>query len=540
MSAVVRGIDWVNRHVVEGLGLLLLLSILAFKVLSTQDLAAWDESTYLSLGSQQAMGAFAPFTEGGTYYDMYWIGHLVVPEPISLYFLGRVTSATVFVLGVWFAARQFTPAWVAWMVAAVAVTAPATRSWPGVGAFAGGFLIASIALVVKRASAPRAVVASALAWVAAGARPEILPVALLMSVLAVVLVVKAYRRSGSGWRLGSLAVALLAVAVVPVSLIALHGAPIDESSRSWAAFVQHYALRNAAAGADPWFDVSAVIQRDFGSATSVPTALVANPLAMARHVVINGLMAPVYVMGSVIPVWLLGTGDTWLDLAPAAVLLGILATASIRALQVRGLGLRIRGLWVERSMLVRWRTRDLRFWILAVACTLLIVPVLVVYPRTHYLTTFSALVLVMSGVVLDRLDLGSRFRAGSFSAMAIVMTIICLQSMLGTIRAMGTPPGAVQLAQALRSLDYPVRMLTRDIGLSVFVPGMQDVPPRDIAVSSFPEYLTAERINVVNVNGRLLESSVASLPQFQQFIARPEDFGFTPLQPESSVFRRLS
>jgi hypothetical protein len=175
-----------------------------------------------------------------------------------------------------------------------------------------------------------------------------------------------------------------------------------------------------------------------------------------------------------------------------------------------------------------------------VACVLLIVPVLVVYPRTHYLTTFAALLLVLVGVALARFDLSPRFRAGALSAMAIIMTIICLQSVVGTIRVVGTPAGSVQLAQALRSLDYPVRMLTRDVGLAVFVPGMQDVSPRELSVKSFPDYLAAEGINVVNVNGRLLDSSVASLPGFQQFIARPEDFGFTLILPGSSVLRQLS
>ena len=84
-----------SSRVIEALGLLLIFAVTALRVIAIDDLGLWDESFYLSLGVEQSLSTGQPFTQGGTYFDAYWITSKFLSDPVVLYYFMRVFSAFV-------------------------------------------------------------------------------------------------------------------------------------------------------------------------------------------------------------------------------------------------------------------------------------------------------------------------------------------------------------------------------------------------------------------------------------------------------------
>lgn len=517
-------------YLLEIPAVLVVLVVTAIRAISTSDLVLYDETTYLRQGLDISDGSLPSFSSGATYADFYYVLSLISSEPVGLYFAGRASSAVLLVLAVWISARLLAGAPLGWVTAAAIAATPVPYVWPGVSAPATGLLLVAVTLATRFPGTVAIGLGSSLVWIAAGSRPELVWVAVAWSLAAIGLLVWQFRTRDGSLRNSALATGFGAV-IVPLILVAAHGSPFQSGGREWVAFSQHYSLRKAPAGLDPWVDSTIIVSQDFGSAQSVSEALSANVSAFFGHALGNLVDVPRVV---VMNLWGFGQRDI-ASLLGALMVFVILASALVSILMHRHSvrrGLSLLGRRVKR--LPNIIVVALIFVLLAVT----LAATTVVYPRDHYLIVIASLLVICATWIISVLTHQGRLMSMTVLVSVVLFSLFSLSVARSVITRMAYP--APLAASAIYMIENPSdwRMLGGGQGLTTYVPDLQETMDAEpLAGESFAQMLDRLGINVV-LTGSTEVAPWSSIEGFEQFASNTERFGFRTLYPGSQLVIR--
>lgn len=517
------------RRLIEGLSLGAVLVVTVIRSIATTEVYYYDETAYLARGLGQSLSSRVPFALGPTFSDMYWVLGQAVDDRLTLYFLGRALSAATLVLAVWIAARLLTEPRLAWVAAACISVSLAPYIGPAVATPAAGILLVALALLFRWPGVPSLGAATGMVWIAAGSRPEYLWSALLLTVILSLWILRSAleRRSLGflGTRTGLSAVG--GAVVIPALLIALHGSPFESDGRQWVAFSQHFALRNALPEENSWVDHSSITARTFGQADGITSAMRADPAAFVGHVASNLGDTIENTLNSVIGAAEPLVGRLWLVLGLGLVTsLAVAPRDSVSRLRAR----------VCALVSPRYRVPLIVSMSVALSAA---VPVVLFFPRSHYLLGFTAALAV--GAVVAQYWVGSR-RLISLVPLAPAVLVFSIYAM-GVIetyaqRAQQPPPRTASI-QTMNAVAVDWRLLGSEwgsIGMEVYVPRLTSVNAPADEGESFLEYLQRNRVNAVLVGEQLRERDVVTLPGFDAFASNPSAFGYSQIAPESGLW----
>ncbi len=505
-----------------------LLLVALARSLATTELYFYDETAYLARG----LRAEADFINGATYSDLYWLVGQVVPEPVHLYFVVRAVAAAALVFGVWLAARLLAQPWLAWVSGAVIAASTAPYLWPSVAAPAAACIIVGIAILYRWPGLISIGAAAALFWCAAGARPEYVWWASFVSVLALILVL---RRAASAPRAVprlDVFVALMGAWVTPAILFALHGSPLGGSGRGWAAFGQHFALRNALEDENPWLDWERIAARHFGAARSVTEAFLASPDAVVGHIASNVAETPTVFLEDVLggPEKMAGSSVSWAMMIILVAGVAMSLVTDIRATRHRAV--RLARLSVSGAYTIP--TAVLISLLLAVA-----IPLAVVYPRGHYLVLPAGLAVVFVVVVQERVGSHLMTWLVPVTATVIAFAFLVVQTAGLGSRRLEQPPARAWAVETMADSDVSWRLLGSDwgtYGLDVYVEDLEQISPTPLPTETFSDFLVRNGVNAVLLNETLVQGPLGSTAEFERFSTEPRAFGFFELVPDSDIW----
>jgi len=153
------------------------------------------------------------------------------------------------------------------------------------------------------------------------------------------------------------------------------------------------------------------------------------------------------------------------------------------------------------------------------------VQIVVIYPRSHYLS-----IVIAVGFLLVGLGLAPLFSLG-MNVMSIglfALTLVLLGSGLVNARHQQSLPveNVRPYATAMRSFaecDQDRRIYTLEFGPSVFVPSLKEVEPKTASIP-LDTWLKKNRIDAVNISPRLIEAWPVGT--WDSFYNNPEPYGF--------------
>jgi len=520
----------------EGFVLAVLLGISALRAVVETDIVGDDETSYLARGLGISEGVFPQFTEGAGYSLLYWLGSFLIPDPIDLYFAGRIFVAVVFVLSLWATTRLFTRLEIALVVAALVAIMPSTYVWPGVSGPAIGLVLFAVGLAIRfRGLAPLAT-ASGLLWLAASMRPEFAYAAMFSSALAIFgltrkLLARPFRRPSL---VGVAAVASGAIAI-PVALIARFGSPLSDGGRSWVAFGQHFSRRRAQEGEYHWTDWGQIVERYFPGASSVSEAVLSNPLAFVSHVASNAAWAPLALGRSLV-------GFPGID--GPTVFFSWLAIGAL-------LGAGVVGLWRNRKNIPEVIARfgpaiSVRWWrpgwqVAALVFGLSLASVLVIFPRTHYMILWAGAVLLGAGLLVERGVLPATVWHTAFGLLTAIFVSFSVFVSMGVTQepALRDRPTASALIE-IRDSGSDALVLGRTRGLEVFVDSTWMVSSDEPAPGeNLENFLSRADIEIVFAEEAGVSSPWTLLEEWPVFQDTPGKWGFEGSR-EAGIFYRTS
>jgi hypothetical protein len=517
--------------VLEASSLLAVILYVTIVALSSGDLTFHDETAYLSRGLAIGDGEFPDFLNGAAYSQVYFVASQLITDNANLYFCMRLISAQALVLGVWLAVRLVATPLIAWMTAALLSLLALTYAWPGVSGPAGGLAALSVAIVMRWRTPGVFGIAAGLMWLASAFRPELVWFACLASVLALARLLwpSASSRSGESrfyscsW--GQTVSVLAGGLLVPSLLVAFYGSPFSSDSRSWVAFAQHFSLRNAKGGEDPWLQASDITSRFFGDATSVASAFFAAPAVFAKHMLEN-----IVYSYKDLALALGGTVDH--PVSAGGVLVSAFGVVTLAV--------------VFRRILGRSRARTFpsveRVFVVAFTGGLLvalIAPIVILYPRQHYLVPLAAVMFVLGALMVTRDHRSDQISTIGAVAVLVVFSWTAILVAVSVSMGQADRKPLLQAVRQLQELDQELVLLSEDWGLDVYVPGMRLAPSFDPKLhKSLGEWIDATHTNVVLLNDRLSMAPIAGAPDFDGFRDDPSSLGFVPLAQGSNLWVR--
>lgn len=494
------------------------------------DLGFYDETSYLTRGLLERKGIFPAFTDGATYSDIYWFLSHVTNEPSVLYYLGRASSAVIVVVAVWLACRILFNSKIAFIAATTMAILPVTYVWPGVSNPASAFLLIAIALIWKSPNYWSLLFATFLVWIAAGSRPEFVflgCVLLAWCLFEATSTIIRTRRKGLVFL--PLAAFFLLVTFVLI-LTRLHPGPFSGADRSWTAFTQHFALRHASPNSNSWLEAGAISKGYFPTSESIIGAFKENPVEFARHVLQNMVDTPKVFLGSFVRV---GSYSDYLSFFTLCILttFALIATlcliASCRKLRTSNN--------VSRFF-VKTHTFQLVFTALVVIFS--IVPIIVIYPREHYLVFWVCISMLLAAWVLHQgiphtylsKTLWKIFVGAFFIAVALCVIKIPQQII--------SPPALTSLVSSIQEQPDQLNYLATEFGLEIFASKLKPIEYRDAEFSTFSQLLTGRNINALLLTGDFVNGPWKNLPGLKDFVSDPARYGFYQLKPSSPFWMR--
>jgi len=506
----------------------------AIQSLSTEDVRFWDETVTLSNGLNVASQGWPTWSQGATYIDLYWFLGTFLNDPITIYFTMRVISAVALVLGVWLATRLLSTAAIAWTMAALAAALPITYVWPGVAGPAAGLVIVAIAVAIRWRTPMAIGIASGLLWLAAGSRAEFTISAIAGSLLALVWIMwlaGRHLKPQGGWKWSLISTSFGAI-VVPTLLFLRHGSPLEGWNRSFAAFGQHYELRFALPGDDTWQISGNVLEKTFPGATSISEALLVNPSAFLQHVFQNILLLPISLGGHVA------------GMEPGSLLEPTIAKAMVLVVLV---SLFISILIEPTRSFQRFQSLCLRVWIpgrkiatalIGMILLNILVTVVTIYPRPHYLLVPTMFVLILIGILLAHV---STQRIQRWLPVGLIMILFVTYAGISMIRLTERLSNPPPYANALRSLEASERqwkLLAADRPVDPYVSNLTSINPIVVSGQSFADFLAFNEVNATLVLPLMKYEAYAAIPGFQDFYNDPSTYGFVQVGSESPFWVR--
>lgn len=504
----------VGMGIVEAALVASILALAAAQMILLEDLSFADEAAYM-------FGRFDMLRGGITYSALYALGDLLFDDPIKIFYFGRALGVVVFVAGVWLASRLLSSRVAALTSAVLLISVGSPFVWPGVSSFAVGLMCVGAALLIRWPGRPLASgLASSLFWVAASARPEFWPAALLCTALSCkdLLVWIRSRRVG----VAVSAIMLISVLAVPASLLATRSVDFF-SDRTWVAFGQHYALTHVRANEDPWRDWKTVVERDFPGATGVVSAVRVSPAAALSVIPRNAGAILVAFRDS------LAWGRSQVVGFRLTNIVGLMALA----------GLLVYGLCMSVGRLHRFgAVATLRpliaptTWPMHVSFALGSASVLVLAPRLHYLQLWIALGVVLAALAQEQL---SSYGAPVLCGLVVLLIGVPLAWTTGSVVTLPSNKPVAEAVRELEKLKGNQTVASTWSELSLYLPNIRVVQPSH-ADRSIEEFLDRERVGVMVITDDLREGAWSYLPERGTF--DPLEAGFVQSAPGSAVLVR--
>ncbi len=526
-----------NSHLrgIEGPALFAVLIVTAIRAVVTQDLVFGDEVGYLTGGQAISQGSLPGFPGSATYVDLYFLLSKATSDPIGLYFAMRAVTAVSFVLGVWVAARLLVGPLLAWAGAATAVALPVAYVWPGVAGPAAGALLVGFALFARYRNLASLASATALFWFAAGSRPEFTWLALVSSTTSLVWLVAEFRAGAKTKpnRVRNFLAVLVGSLGIPAALVFLHGSPFA-GGRSWVAFSQHFSLRNSLVGEDPWLDAAEIVGRSFPGVESVGQALLSNPSVFIAHLFSNIADFPTSLFHQVMG------GPAITPLMVVILLVSMLVSIGIQPrVAFYRLRVKLRHAWSGRK-----RIENIVFVIVGILfLTAVMIPILVIFPRDHYLIVPAGLLILTVLVIQSQFGSPKITAVLPFAISFLLFVLLTGQIIQQTIGRMAYPASTARTMSLMRDADTDWKVFSSGWGLNqlnTFVDRAEIIYPEELAPGQdLEEFLTQTGINAVWMTGDLVNFDPSQLPGLDVFLRNPENFGFKPIHPYSSFYVRV-
>ena len=357
-----------SRYIIVFAALLLILFKLLYRYDASLDLVGYDEASYV----QTAL--FGPLRIDGIVYYLYLkILNIFIPDAANLYVANFGIVTILFAVSIFVsAAVLLRSALLSVCFATLFTLATFTATmWPFISHFTAAVILILLIAVHFTPAKYRLLSVLIGAILLSYIRPEFsltFIVVLVAAVVSIVLALKAGRRPNF---------ALLAAVIVCFTIFFMYNPSVG--GRSYAAFAQHYALDLSKAGlfdGNPWTEAQIAMSRDFGNATTVPSLVMANPIAFFLHIIRNvgytfyelsEMMTPLY-----------GQDTIW---------------GSVVAGSIFILGL----VWMFDFMSQLWhRSIDGVALFAATVVLPVIISVLVIFPRHHYLIMITPVITLMA------------------------------------------------------------------------------------------------------------------------------------------------
>jgi hypothetical protein len=356
---------------------------------SVRDIRFDDETIYLDHGIRMFSDGAVQADRSPLYQLWYWLQSLIINDPVDLYYCNWSVLLFINLLVLWFLLMKMrVPRVRSVLLLALFSTLTLFEVWPYVTLLS----MAGVGMAMRLTFGLRSWIntlstLSAIFGILAFVRPE-LTTSFLLSVLTLVCV---------GWfENGTIArkAGAFVISVVPfLSLLVIFGSPFG-GNKLLHAFGAHYALnvvQTESLQVDPWNSHPEIWRRDFGDSGSVWDALRTNPKRVAWHVRANvrNLTSAWDIFAPAVASPRLRT--TLGLLVVAGVLLG--GIVGLRTMYARG----ARIFWTDHS------PESHALIATAFAAVPSLVPMVLIYPRAHYLLAPCLGVLVFSAWGLSEL-----------------------------------------------------------------------------------------------------------------------------------------
>lgn len=322
------------------------------------------------------------------------------------------------------------------------------------------------------------------------------------------------------------AIALGFVVLAMVWCIELIGIPLA-GGRSFLAFGQHYAVHWVSWHNDlrnPWTHWDDIVKVDFGGATSIFQAVLANPMAISRHILTNLKDFIPNILGIFI-------GSYPFQGAPITLMFcGILLSTVLGVAPISRTG-------VLRWLKLTWTQFHREIFLLGIVFVC-IFPVmgstLLISPRLHYVLLFGLpclfVLVVNQSQVFTLLNL-------KINTSQLVMCAVSIGVLL-TIRPLSAAPPSSErevskIIYFIRGLNIvaPVNMLEADGGFFIYLtPNYAERIAEYEKRSPFNDLMREKAINMIVVSPAMNKDvRFIDDPQWQSFLTNPAQKGFTAM-----------
>jgi hypothetical protein len=175
----------------------------------------------------------------------------------------------------------------------------------------------------------------------------------------------------------------------------------------------------------------------------------------------------------------------------------------------------------------------------------LAIPILVIFPRDHYLIVPAGLLILVIVVIQDQFGSPKLTLALPFALTFLLFVLLSAQVLQQTIGRMTYPAPIAKTLSLMENTSTDWRILSLDWGLntgsSTFVNRSEVVSPNEFAPGQeFEKSLTESGINAVWITSDLNNLNAEKFPGLEQFLLEPEAFGFRQIHPESSMYVRVN
>lgn len=318
------------------------------------------------------------------------------------------------------------------------------------------------------------------------------------------------------------AAALGCLVLIAVSVGLTVGFPVGGEDRSLVAFGQHFSMNWLAwtnyPGLSPWTDWQQILEMNFGKVTGIGDAVSSNPSLFARHVLTNAMNLPRALFATFAPHANLFLPYpmrlTEMYLLPALVIAGIVLYRKT----------------ILSRMPISTRTESRLLFLTGVICLVLILAILIIFPRAHYMVILGTLLLAVVAVVIDP------FKDREINAVrAIVIALIVIAISPSAVNLMGPLPRqrptlqAIQFLRGLRVTET-TRLLDADLGYSSYLSGnFTSIPPYQKS-KPFYTFIREQKINMIMESENLLnDSRFRDDKEWKAFQENYESAGFVKL-----------
>ncbi len=172
------------------------------------------------------------------------------------------------------------------------------------------------------------------------------------------------------------------------------------------------------------------------------------------------------------------------------------------------------------------------------------IPILVIFPRDHYLIVPAGLLILIIVVIQSQFGLPKLTAVLPFAITFLLFTLLTGQVIQQTIGRMTYPAPVAKTLSLMKNANNDWRILSLDWGLNfslkTFVDRAEIVSRNELAPGEgFEQFLTESGVNAVWITTDFTNFYASQFPGFDLFLVKPENFGFRPIHPESNMYVRV-